>query len=65
MTRLSGENIHTHWIADAIGVTMPVALRVQEEINSYYNLDWSEATEKEIKKVSKDAFESLNKVHKF
>lgn len=58
-------NMHTELIQNALGVTADVALRVQDEINTYYNLDWSEATPAEINFISHAAFESLNVTHKF
>ena len=59
MNKLPGQNIHTEWVANALGVTMDVALKVQDKINNDFHLDWSEATEKEIRDVSHAAFESL------
>ena len=58
-------NIHTTWIQNTLGVTKDVALKVQDEINTYYNFDWSEATKKEIDFICHEAFESLNVTHKF
>jgi len=55
------KNLHTQWIQNILGVTDHVALRVQDEINNYYNLDWSDATHEEIKAVTMHAFSSLNK----
>jgi hypothetical protein len=58
-------NIHTQWISDSLGVTMDVALRVQDIINENYNLDWSEADWEEIKFTSMLAFEDLNLEYSF
>lgn len=65
MSWLSKGNIHTTWIQEALGVDRNTALRVHEQIDKYFNFDWSEATTSEIKLVSLDAFESLNEIHKF
>ena len=59
-TKLKGENIHTQWISDSLGVTKAVALRVQKIINENYDLDWSEADLEEIKFTAMLAFEDLN-----
>ncbi len=55
------KNLHTQLIQNALGVTVDVALRVQDVINNFYYLDWSETTHKEIKAVAMHAFSSLNK----
>jgi len=65
MSWLSKGNIHTKWIEESLGVTNDVAKRVHEQIDKYYNFDWSEATTGEIKLVSTMAFEDLNEVHNF
>jgi hypothetical protein len=65
MSWLNKSNIHTALIEEALGVTRDVALRVQDQINNYYSLDWSEATRAQIKRVSLWAFEDLNQNHKF
>jgi hypothetical protein len=64
-TKLTGQNIFTDLISDYLGVTTDVALRVQNEIDNWYNLDWSEATVEEIKFTAMLAFENLNVDHKF
>jgi predicted transcriptional regulator YdeE len=53
-------NIFTHMIADMLDVTLDVALRVHEHIDNWFNLDWSEASEEEIKFTAMAAFEDLN-----
>jgi hypothetical protein len=58
--KLKGQNLHTEWISDALGINMDVALRVQKIINDNYDLDWSEAEFEEVKFVSMMAFEDLN-----
>lgn len=65
MSWLSSANIHTQMVEEALGVTRDVALRVQDQINNYYYLDWSEATIEEIKEVAQWAFEDLNTLHSF
>jgi hypothetical protein len=65
MSWLSKSNIHTTWIEEALGVNRQIALRVQDEINKHYHLDWSEATLSEIKLVAMDAFETLNETGSF
>ena len=65
MSWLSSANIHTQMVEEALGVTRDVALRVQDQINNYYYLDWSEATTEEIKEVAQWAFEDLNTHHSF
>ena len=63
MNKLPGQNIFTEIISDELGVTMEVALRVQNEIDNWYDLDWSEATPEEIAFTAMLAFENLNSVH--
>jgi len=58
-------NIFTQIISDELGVTMDVALRVQNEIDNWYDLDWSEATVEEIAFTAMLAFENLNVTHSF
>lgn len=53
-------NLHTKWIADHLGISSDIALRVQKQINKNYNLDWSEANFKEIYFVAEQAFSDLN-----
>ena len=65
MSWLSKGNIHTQWIEEALGVNNAIAKRVHEQIDNYYNFDWSEATKGEIKLVSQMAFEDLNELHRF
>lgn len=55
-------NIFTHMIADMLDVTLDVALRVHNHIDNYFYLDWSEASEEEIKFTAMLAFEDLNEV---
>ena len=55
-----GGNIFTVDIADMLGVTEEVALRVHNHIDQTYNLDWSEADHEEIKFYAIMAFEDLN-----
>ena len=58
--KLTGQNIFTEMIADELGVTMDVALRVQNQIDAYHDLDWSEADAAEINFYAHLAFEDLN-----
>jgi len=60
MRKIKGGNIFTVDIADMLGVTDSVALRVHNYIDNNYNLDWSEADAKEIKFYAHLAFENLN-----
>lgn len=60
MGRIKGGNIFTEDIADMLGVTDSVALRVHNYIDKNYNLDWSEADVEEIKFYAHLAFENLN-----
>lgn len=55
-------NIFTHLIADGLDVTIDVALRVQNHIDNWYELDWSEATKEEILFTAQLAFEDLNEI---
>ena len=55
-----GGNIFTVDIANILGVTDEVALRVHNHIDQTYNLDWSEADHEEIKFYAIMAFEDLN-----
>ena len=55
-----GGNIFTVDIANILGVTDEVALRVHNHIDKTYNLDWSEADHDEIKFYAIMAFEDLN-----
>ena len=64
-TKLQGQNIFTEIISDYLGVTMDVALLVQDEIDEGYYLDWSEASIEEIEFTAMLAFENLNVDHKF
>ena len=54
-----GGNIFTVDIADILGVTNDVALRVHNYIDENYNLDWSEADEDEIKFYAFLAYEDM------
>ena len=60
MRKIKGGNIFTVDIADILGVTDSVALRVHNYIDNNYNLDWSEADADEIKFYAFLAFEDLN-----
>lgn len=60
MSKIKGGNIFTSMIADMLDVTDQVALRVHNQIDNVYNLDWSEADEAEIKFYATMAFEDLN-----
>jgi hypothetical protein len=60
MRKIKGGNIFTVDIADMLGVTDSVALRVHNYIDNNYNLDWSEADADEIKFYAFLAFEDLN-----
>lgn len=62
MGKLKGQNIFTELIADELDITMDVALRVHEEIDNWYDLDWSEASHDEIVFTAWLAFENLNEV---
>mgnify|MGYP003333273512 FL=1 len=53
-------NIFTVMIADMLDVSTAVATRVQNQIDNFYNLDWSEADEEEIRFYAHMAFEDLN-----
>jgi hypothetical protein len=55
-------NIFTNIIADELDVSTTLALRVQNQIDKFYQLDWSEATEKQIRRTAQLAFEDLNEV---
>jgi hypothetical protein len=57
---MSYPNIHTQWIQEALDVNQSVALRVQNQINDNYDLDWSEADFDEIEFYAELAFEDLN-----
>jgi len=65
LNKSTGQNIHTKWIQDALGVSTAVALRVQKEINQNYDLDWSEADMDEIEFTAMLAFENMNVTHSF
>jgi hypothetical protein len=56
------KNIFTDMIADELDVNDSVALRVHNHIDKFYQLDWSEADEKLIRKTAQLAFEDLNEV---
>jgi hypothetical protein len=64
-TKLQGQNIFTEIISDYLGVTMDVALLVQNEIDEGDYLDWSEACVEEIEFAAMLAFENLNVDHEF
>lgn len=64
-TKLQGQNIFTEIISDYLGVTMDVALLVQNEIDEGDYLDWSEASIEEIEFAAMLAFENLNVDHTF
>jgi len=55
-------NIFTNIIADELDVSTTLALRVQNQIDKFYQLDWSEATEKQIRRTAQLAFEDLNEI---
>jgi len=55
-------NIFTNIIADELDVSTALALRVQNQIDKFYQLDWSEATEKQIRRTAQLAFEDLNEI---
>jgi hypothetical protein len=59
---MSYPNIHTQWIQEALDVNQSVALRVQDQINNNYDLDWSEADFDEIEFYAELAFEDLNTI---
>lgn len=65
MGKIKGGNIFTEDIAEILGVTNAVALRVHNYIDENYNLDWSEADASEIKFYSHLAFENLNENFSF
>ena len=60
MRKIKGGNIFTVDIADMLGVTDSVALRVHNHIDKNYNVDWSEADSDEIKFYAFMAYEDLN-----
>lgn len=62
MKEFPTSNIFTHIIADELDVSTTLALRVQNQIDNFYNLDWSEATEKTIRRTAQLAFEDLNEI---
>jgi hypothetical protein len=64
-TKLIGQNIFTEIISDYLGLTMDVALTVQNEIDEGDYLDWSEASIEEIHFAAMLAFENLNVDHEF
>ena len=63
MKKLTGQNIHTIWISEGLGVTVPVALKVQDQLNNFYHLDWSEEDMETIHAYARLAFEDLNQLH--
>jgi hypothetical protein len=60
MSRIAGSNIFTEMISDHLGVSLEVALRVQNYIDENFNCDWSEAEIEEIYMFAEEAFENLN-----
>ena len=56
------KNIFTHLIAEELDVSLKIAERVQDHMSEFYNLDWSEADEKLIRKTAHVAFEDLNEI---
>lgn len=56
---IKGGNIFTEDIADMLGITQTVALRVQNKMDEM-NFDWSEATDEEIRSCAIFAYEDLN-----
>lgn len=44
-------NIHTKWIAEIASVSLEQAVKIQNYINENLNLDWSEASRREMKKA--------------
>lgn len=53
-------NIYTRKIAIRLKTTMDKAVLVQDFIDSYMGLDWSEATPKEIIKAIDEAASTMN-----
>ena len=57
---IKGGNIFTEDIADMLGVSESIALRVQNQMDRMNYVDWSEATDAEIKAYAMLAFQDLN-----
>jgi hypothetical protein len=57
---IKGGNIFTYMIADKLGVSDEIALRVQNQMDFMNYVDWSEATEEEIQVYAMLAFQDLN-----
>ena len=57
---IKGGNIFTYMIADQLGVSDEIALRVQNQMDFMNYVDWSEATEEEIQVYAMLAFQDLN-----
>lgn len=58
--RIPGSNIFTYDIADILGVTPEVALRVHKHMDEYFPVDWSEVSHEELAFTAMLAFEDLN-----
>ena len=57
---IKGGNIFTQDIADMLGISETLALRVHNHMDKFYPVDWSEATNKEIRECALLAFQDLN-----
>lgn len=59
MKKNQGSNIFTQIISDHLGISLDVALRVQNYIDNYLYCDWSEAELEEIRMFAEEAFDNL------
>lgn len=60
MRKIKNGNIFTVMIADKLGLTDEVALRVHDRMDEMNYVDWSEAEEDEIYIYAMLAFQDLN-----
>jgi hypothetical protein len=58
--RIPGSNIFTEMISDELGISLDVAMKVQDYMSTYFDFDWSEATQAEINFYAHVAFENMN-----
>jgi hypothetical protein len=64
INKIPGSNIFTQIISDHLGVSLDVALRVQNYIDNFLYCDWSEAELEEIHMFADEAFDNLNVIVK-
>ena len=57
-------NLYTTKISQILNISIEEAAKVQEYIDEWFDIDWSEATDGIIKKAATDAFESLQAIKK-